>query len=350
MSFYERRLQTDIDQIRAEVVSIGLAAERGVARSIRALLTNDDAEAYEVALDDLPINRRVRALDKRCHAFVARHLPSAGPLRFISSVLRLNIELERVGDYAVSIARQAARLSSALPPEVSQLIVSMDAQARDMLRNALQAFADQDAALARRTKSQASSLDAGLSVAYQVLATLGEGDDPTPVRDLFRLLTVFARLERVSDQAKNICEEAMFAATGETKPPKVYKVLFLDQDHRCWGPLAEAMARKAYPGSGAYDSAGLTPAAASAPELASIAAPLSLDLTDAVPQGLASLDRELADYHVIVALGPVQDLPSIPFSTALLRWPMPADAAAAVPALSAGIASLMERLRGKDAP
>ena len=77
---------------------------------MHALLTRDRELAAEVILGDLPINREVRAIDALCHAFVARHLPSAGHLRFVSSVLRLNVELERIGDYAVTIA--ARRCSS----------------------------------------------------------------------------------------------------------------------------------------------------------------------------------------------------------------------------------------------
>ena len=72
----------------------------------------------EVVLGDLVVNRRVRKLDSKCHAFVARHLPSAGHLRFVSSVLRLSIALERVGDYAVIIARELAQLESPPPQQV----------------------------------------------------------------------------------------------------------------------------------------------------------------------------------------------------------------------------------------
>ena len=350
MSHYERRLEADIASIRAEVLSIGAAAEKGVERSIRALLNDDDSEAYAVVLEDLPINRRVRALDKRCHGFVARHLPSAGPLRFISSVLRLNIALERIGDYAVSIARQATVLGTDLPLEVQRLLISMDEQARLMLRQSMTAFAEGDAGLARGTKSMAGTIDAGLHNAYNMLVAMGEEKGSSEVRDLFGLLTVFARLERVSDQAKNICEEAIFTATGATKPPKVYKVLFLERAHNNWGHLAEHMARKAFPGSGAYDSAGWAPASTLAPSLLPQAEQLGLELGEAQPQSVDDLFHPLADYHVIVCLGDSEGCPEIPFYTSLLKWTLPEDTQQAARELSAHIADLMQLMRGDDAP
>ena len=350
MSFYERRLQADIDEIRAEIVDIGVTVEQLVARSVKALLSGDDVDAYEVVLDDLPVNRRVRALDKRCHAFVARHLPSAGPLRFVSSVLRLNIALERIGDYGVSIARQATVLDADLPREAARLIAAMDEQARLMLRQAVRAWAEQNTELALGTKAMAGTVDSGLHDAYTLLVELGEAEDGSPVRELFGLLTVYARLERVSDQAKNICEEAVFAATGETKPPKRYKVLFVDQTNTSWSQIAERMARKAYPGSGAYSSAGWAPGAALHRDLATLADDLGLDLEGAVPKGVEALDRELEDFHVIVSVDEDRGLPEIPFYTAYLHWSLPENREAAVQELSVRIAGLMERLRGEDAP
>ena len=349
MSFYERRLQADIDAIRAEVLAIGEEVERNVGRSVRALLTADDALAYEVVLDDLPVNRRVRALDARCHAFVARHLPSAGPLRFISSVLRMDIGVERIGDYAVSIARQAVQVEADLPPDVSRMLTSMDEQARMMLRQALKAWGDQDVELARATKKLASSMDASLHTAFGVLVEEGERGHVLQVSELFGLLTVFARLERVSDQAKNICEEAVFAATGLTKPPKVYKVLFWEADNAGASLLAESMARRAFPESGHFESAGWSSAAEARPSWAPVMSELGLDGEGIRPSGLDTLQAALDDFHVIVGFGDDTGRPDIPFGSSYLRWSVPADPREASRELSVQIAALMERLRGPDA-
>ena len=114
---------------------------------------------------------------------------------------------------------------------------------------------------------------------------------------------VFNRLDRVSDQAKNICEETIFAVTGETKEPKVYRVLFVDEKNDGYSQMAEAFARKAFPDSGRYASAGWKPAKSVDPACARfLGAPRPRRRrAEAHSPGSRRCD-ELADYHVIVSL------------------------------------------------
>jgi len=102
MNGYERRLAEDKREIRRRVVAVGERVRAAVEMSVESLLRGDRAECARVILGDLPINREVRSINKLCHAFIARHLPSAGHLRFVSAVLQMNIGLERIGDYAVT--------------------------------------------------------------------------------------------------------------------------------------------------------------------------------------------------------------------------------------------------------
>ena len=110
MTHYEERLEQDLAAIRERVRDITQRVDVALAHATKALITGDRGLANETILGDLVINRRVRKLDGRCHAFVARHLPSAGHLRFVSAVMRLSIALERIGDYAVVIARELGQL------------------------------------------------------------------------------------------------------------------------------------------------------------------------------------------------------------------------------------------------
>ena len=98
MSHYEERLQADLDEIRERVKAVGDEVIDAVGNACRSLLNVDRALAAETILGDLPVNREIRAIDQRCHAFVVRHLPSAGILRFVSSVLRLTVAIERIGE------------------------------------------------------------------------------------------------------------------------------------------------------------------------------------------------------------------------------------------------------------
>jgi phosphate transport system protein len=85
VSHYEKRLEQDVSEIREGVQRVGDEVRKALADSVRALLSGDRDLASRTILGDLPINREIRALDHRCHAFVARHFPGAGHLRFVSS-------------------------------------------------------------------------------------------------------------------------------------------------------------------------------------------------------------------------------------------------------------------------
>jgi len=112
MTHYEERLEKDLVRLREGVATVGNKVQQALEHAVRALLERDHELAYDTVLGDMPINRDVRAMDRHCHVFVARHLPSSGHLRYVSSVMRLNVALERIGDYAVAISREAVQLTA----------------------------------------------------------------------------------------------------------------------------------------------------------------------------------------------------------------------------------------------
>lgn len=114
MTHYEERLQEDLTRLQQKVSSLGNTVENAVANAVRALLELDKEIATEVIIGDLKVNRESRELDRLCHGFVARHLPAAGHLRYVSSTMRVNVALERIGDYAETISRTVLQLSKAL--------------------------------------------------------------------------------------------------------------------------------------------------------------------------------------------------------------------------------------------
>jgi phosphate transport system protein len=360
MSHYQERLEQDLKVLRTEVRAVGALVEGAVRDAVRALLRADHALAHQIALGDLAVNRRIRRLDGRCHAFVARHLPSAGHLRFVSSVLRLDVALERIGDYAVTIAREVAQLKAAPPSAVASDVELLADQAVRLLGQALRAFDEGNAELAQGTKDMAGQIKVTSRKVFQDLLEEGEKGSHG-LRDLFALLVVFHRLERVSDQAKNICEETVFAVTGQTKAPKIYRILFVDDKDNCQTQMAVAYARRAFPASGAYGSAGVHPAA----EIEARCA-LFLDrhgYEGEEPRTLDASVEALARYHVVVSLGPDVEarLEETPFRTIFLRWdvgPAPdgLDQERAEELLAESqikirhhVAELMEALRGEGA-
>jgi phosphate transport system protein len=359
MKRYEARLAHDLNAIQTRVAGIADAVRSAVNEAVIGLETFDKGRLYDVILNDHPINRESRTIDTMCHAFVARHLPAAGPLRFVSAVLRLNIGLERIGDYAVTIGRVGAQLDQPIPAPLMADIRELADQTIHMLRTATRAFLEEDADLARETKPIAKDID----VIYdRMFHNIVSADDGRPRSQVVRILTILDQIERVSDQAKNICEEAVFVATGETKKPKVYKVLFVDRTGGLVSQLAKAIAIKAFPDSGIFHAAGWEPVEDLSPALARISNKLALDIEDAKVRAFGELTRSPAKYHVIVTLVPTDDtvLPDIPFHSILQKWnlgPRPTGDDAAVDArlddlsrdLRAHIRDLMVTLRGEDA-
>lgn len=362
MSHYEERLEQDLGEIRARVAAIGERIEKALEDSIRALLTEDRGLASATILGDLGINREIRAIDRDCHVFVAQHVPSAGHLRFVSSVLQLDVALERVGDYAVAIAREAVQLSAPPAATLARDIELIGDQARRMFSQSMKAFNERSAEQARATKAMAGQVESTFEKVFSDLLLEGQKGERS-IKDLFAQLVIINRLGRVSDQSKNICEETIFAETGETKEPKVYRLLFLDRENDCLSLVAEAFARKAFPESGRYDSAGWEPASSIRPTCEAFMGKNGLDVDRLVPSSLEEVRRRLSDYHVVVGLeeGAADAIGEIPFHTTLVEWPLdpvPSDVdterqqaalEAALEELSSRIHDLMVSLRGKGA-
>lgn len=362
MTHYEKRLEEDLSAIRERIKEIGGQVETALEKAVLATLQVDRDLASQVVMGDKPINREIRAIDKLCYGFIARHLPSAGHLRFVSSVLRLDVELERIGDYAVAIAREAVQLSTAPSGPVAGDIQLIADQAQHMLRQAMDSFNTQNPELARGTKGMASQVESTYQKVFRDL--LREGDEGTrPIRDLFATLVIFNRIGRVADQAKNICEDTLFAVAGEIKSEKVYRILFLDERNDGLSQIAEAYARKAFPDSGKYASAGWAPAERLLPTAELFMDAKGLDGDALTPMKLDHTLEQLADYHVIIALGKGarSQIKDRPFHTVILQWDIEAipddlDAErstalyeAAFQELKQSTRDVMETLRGEGA-
>jgi phosphate transport system protein len=362
MSHYEERLQADLDQIRNRLAAVAQQVSKAQRDAVRALLTGDRALASRTILGDLPINRAVRRIDKACHVFVVRHLPSAGHLRFISAVMRLTIELERIGDYAGTICREAVQLEKPPPPVVARDIELLAEQSQRLLGQAFEAWDQGNAELARGTLGMAGQARDTFGKVIRDLVQAGETSDHS-IADLLALQVVLHRLGRVTDQAKNICEETLFAVAGEEKSPKFWRILFVDAKDDGVGRLAAVYANKAYEEIGRFKSAGWDPGESLDPRYARFMEQRGLVPSHHVPRSLEQLPQGLGSYHVVVSLGadPHRRLEEIPFHTVALEWEAPPDLegldaeraealiAESFHRLSLEIRDLMGLLRGEEA-
>ncbi len=318
MSHYEERLERDLSRIKQQLAVLAHRVEDAIGDAVHALLSGNDKLAHMTVLEDQSINRASRALDRMCHSFIALHLPSAGHLRLMSSIIRANLGLERIGDYAVTICRESVQLARRPEGLLARELELMAGESRQMLKQSVAAFIEGNADMAKATMSMADQVERTFDTVFSDLVGEGERLD---IRDLFAYLVIFNMLERVSDQAKNICEDAVFAATGEGKADKVFRILFLDEDNSLLGPMAEAIARKNFPRNGEYRSAGRRTAPLE-PALIDFLKERGIDLSQYQPKALDLSHQELAELYVIVSLqGPAKSyLETIPFHTALLDW------------------------------
>ena len=193
-----------------------------------------------------------------------------------------------------------------------------------------------------------------LTEAEGVADLIEEGEAHSrPVNDLFGLMATLNRLERVIHQAKNVCEETLFVVIGESKDDKVFEILFLDERNEGASQLAEQVARKAFPESGHYRSAGWDPAQRVDPAYVGFGDQNGFDLRDVWPASVHALVAHLEEFNIIVDMdgrGRAQ-LGNVPFHTVVVRWDVDTGSGPATvhKQVAPRIGELMERLRGQTA-
>lgn len=318
---YEQRMEADLAEIRRKLRKVSDLVESQVQKAVHSIGVAERDLANEVILGDRQVNRRIKQLDYLCHAFIVRHAPSAGHLRFASATLRLDVALERIGDYAGTIGREVVRLTSPPPSPIARDIDLIAQQARHTLSQALKAFHEGDMALAKETYGLADQTDLTLENVIGDLHEAGERHE-LPLRDIFGMLRIVNLIKRVAEQAENICEQTMFAVSGATRDPRIYRVLFVDERNDRESQIAEAYARKAFPESGTYSSAGWSPARSLDGALVEFMDEHGVDMRDARPSKLLPLKEEPEHFHVVVGLSPGarERIGEVPYRTTVLEW------------------------------
>lgn len=319
-SLYDERLQEDLDDIRGRLEAVGNAVRDNLFHAVKAASERDRRLANETIIKDRAVNEDLKDLDHMCHLFVVRHLPSAGHLRFVSSVLRLSVALERVGDYATTICRVTLQLTDDVPGSIKRDIELMGDQAVKCVEVAMDAFLRGDVEQAKVGLGLASQVSGSYKNAFGDLIAAGERDR-RPIGDLFAFLLIFRLLNRSADQADNACELTIFAVTGERKETKRYRILFVDQTNTGLSKLAEVAAEAGYPEAGSYASAGVDPGDAFDDELQTFCAQRGISL-DGVPRSIEDALDIRRHYHVIIGLSgdPAPHLEHVPFRTVVLEW------------------------------
>jgi len=213
-------LQREIDNLKKDILDLGSLVELSVHEATKAIETRDEALAKSVIEKDIEIDQKEVDIEESCLKILALYQPVASDLRFIVAVLKIDNDLERIGDLAVNIAERAVFLVTQPKVKISFDFPSMASKAQTMLKDSLDALVNQRADLAAEVCAGDDVVD---KVNREMYLKVQEAihKHPEQTESLIHLLSVSRHLERIADCATNIAEDVIYMAKGEIVRHKV---------------------------------------------------------------------------------------------------------------------------------
>lgn len=206
-------LQKDLEHLNKELLILSSMVEDATNKAILALVDRRLELARQVMREDDRINTREVLIEEECLKMLALHQPVAADLRFIVAVLKVNNDLERMGDLAVNIAERAAYLATREPLQVSLDFPKMAEGVREMVRESLDSLTNMNPRLARHVLTMDDEIDEANRGMFDILQDLMYRDPSTIVRAV-HLLSASRYLERIADLATNIAQDVVYIAEG----------------------------------------------------------------------------------------------------------------------------------------
>jgi phosphate transport system protein len=207
------RFQQSLDDLKEQLLVMAGLAEQAIQRAIEAYRVRDLSICDLVSRSEIAINRLERDIDQAALDLLAMEQPMAIDLRFILAVIKINADLERVGDAAKSISDRVRHMEQMAVADLPVDIFRMAALAADMVRRSLQSFIEADADMARTVLTMDDAVDAMNRAAYKSLTKVMEEESHLAPQALNALM-ISRSLERVADHATNIAEDVIFWVQG----------------------------------------------------------------------------------------------------------------------------------------
>ncbi len=206
----ERHFDEELKELYTQILKMGALAQEAIFKSVEALKSRDKSLAQAVISNDNKIDDLELNVDEHCIDLIARHQPLASDLRFITTGMKINAELERIADLAVDIAQRDLELvdKPILKPLID--IPKLAAIAQDMVRDAIDSFVKKDAGLARRVIACDSEADKLRNAIKDELVNDYMVRDPKSADRAVPLLLISRHLERICDHATNIAEDVIY--------------------------------------------------------------------------------------------------------------------------------------------
>jgi phosphate transport system protein len=209
-----KKFEQELASIKQRVMDMGTVAQTMVAQSAQALILRDAAVIGQVREAEEALDRYQVDIDGEAIRLITIYAPTAKDLRFLLMVVRINTELERIGDQAVNNCEYAEMFLSEAPPRSLKDLSSMAEITTSMVHGALQAFAEEDIAEAERVLKLDDSVDALNALTFTDLVS-EHTNDPEAIKRSMSLILLARSLERIADHATNICEEVVYLVKGE---------------------------------------------------------------------------------------------------------------------------------------
>ena len=209
-----KHLQNDLEKLKKNILAIGGLVEEAVENATQAFFTRDIELAKKVIEQDRDVDQQEVDVEEECLKILALYQPVAEDLRFIASTIKVNGDLERMGDYCVKIAKRTLSLSKEVPIDTPPQIQTMIQLAKSMVRESLNAFARKDASQSRELCVRDDEVDLLMKETIRLLRKNMQ-EEPKYIDQLLDLITVTQGVERIADLATNIAQDVVYMVEGE---------------------------------------------------------------------------------------------------------------------------------------
>jgi phosphate transport system protein len=210
----KRHFEREMDHLKARLLHMGAAVEDLIARSIQALMERDLKSADSAILIEAEIDQQEIQIEEECLKLLALYQPVAGDLRFVTAVLKINNDLERMGDLGRHIAERAQVLAKHREVRLPVDLRNMAAATQRMVRMSLDALVNQDAEIAERVIQGDNEIDEYHQEMFPLLANQMR-TQPESIEVLLHVLSASRHLERIADYATNVAEDVVYLVRGE---------------------------------------------------------------------------------------------------------------------------------------
>lgn len=210
----ERHFEVELDKLKNQILAMGLAVEKAIEETTQALIERNPARFDAVETLEHEINQAHIAVDEACLELLARQAPLAADLRLVVAIIKINTDLERMGDQAINISHNGRRYLNSEPLKPLIDLPKMSTDVRAMVRAALDAFVKRDVKEAYDVMDMDDGVDALKNKIFKELVTYMKSD-PGAIERALNLILIARNLERLGDHATNIAEDVIFAITGK---------------------------------------------------------------------------------------------------------------------------------------